>query len=226
MPTGKGAPQAAKNSSLAAWLHDEIEAAIMAGDLEPGAPLDDRLLAEKYGASRTPVREALLRLSTEGLVQIVPRSGTYVAKPSTKDLVAMLESLSLFESMAARLAARRMTREQREALVQMDNQALARRAELRGDVRAYQELNEKVHEQIYFGSGNPILIETIRNLRRRLGAYQRTFFESPPRVDRSLDEHSAVVRAVVSADERAAEETMAAHIVVGGDAFAEVVMRI
>src|SRR5690606_15739802 len=104
--------------TLTEILRAKIEQSIYDGELRLGEAISDKLLCERYQASRTPVREALLQLAAQGLVEMVPRSGMFVAKASLKELAGLLEVFTHMESVAAALAARRMTSEQRRMLAQ------------------------------------------------------------------------------------------------------------
>jgi DNA-binding GntR family transcriptional regulator len=91
--------------SIQERVADAVRGAIVRGDYAPGAALSEVTLAEELGVSRTPVREALKQLATEGLVHVVARVGTFVAEPTRRDVVELLELKELFEGLAARLVA-------------------------------------------------------------------------------------------------------------------------
>src|SRR2546422_6782820 len=84
-----------------------LRSQILSGELEPGTALSEVTLAGTFGVSRTPVREALKQLQVEGLVEIVPRVGTFVSKPSLRDVTELLEVKEVLEGLAARLLAQR-----------------------------------------------------------------------------------------------------------------------
>jgi DNA-binding GntR family transcriptional regulator len=92
---------------MQARVIDDMRRRIIKGDIEPGAPLSELALAEEFGVSRTPVREALKQLQTEGLVEIRPRVGTFVTTPSRREITELFEMKELLEGAAARLLARR-----------------------------------------------------------------------------------------------------------------------
>lgn len=212
-------------ANMADRAYDLILGGIVSGRLQPGDPIDDRALADQCGMSRTPVREALLQLSLEGLVNIVPRAGTYVARPDVKDLVAMLECLSLWEAAAAGLAARRISSSERAELA-----AVAARPDnfpVDGPQRidAYEEHNATFHGVVYRAARNEVLADAIRRMRLRLSAQRRSFFENRLRIDQSIMEHAAVAKEILLGNELAAQEAMRAHISAGGQAFVEMVLR-
>ena len=90
-------------------LREQIEERIATGKLLPGQHLDETELANEFGASRTPIREALIQLASAGLVQIRPRRGAVVSTVSPHEIVEMFEVMAELEAMCARLAARRMS---------------------------------------------------------------------------------------------------------------------
>jgi DNA-binding GntR family transcriptional regulator len=199
-----------------------LEEEIVSGTRPPGSPIDEKALADRFGASRTPVREALLVLSTQGLVHIAPRAGIYVRKASTGELVATLEALSELEASLARLAARRASAAQCRALRQAQAQASTRaRAE---DRAAYQAANAVLHEAIYQSSGNPVLVAQVRNVRKTLAAYRQRGFDKPGRLRTSDREHARIVKAICDGDDVGAADAMRTHIQVGGEAMVALVL--
>lgn len=199
-----------------------VEQDILSGHRPPGSAIDEKQLASDFKASRTPVREALLMLAAQGLVQIVPRAGIYVRKASSAELVATLEALAELETVVARLAARRASAVQCEQL----QQALAQASDCaaRGDRTAYALANAALHEVIYRSSGNPVLVGHVRGVRKTLAAYRQRGFDKPGRLATSDQEHRRVVAAICSGDEAAAGQAMYTHIHVGGEAMAALVL--
>src|SRR5690606_11249996 len=150
------------------------------GILRPGQLLDEKQLASRHGVSRTPVREALLMLTMQKLAVAVPRAGTFVHKPPAGELIALLEYLGELESVAAKLAAQRMTAHISSFLAQthQDSEALV----LAGDRAGYEASNLALHEIIYQGSGNAVIHEEIQHARRRLSNFRRHVFDQPGRL--------------------------------------------
>jgi DNA-binding GntR family transcriptional regulator len=200
----------------------QLEAEIRNGQLPPGSVLAVKEVAERFGISRTPAKEALLQLSSAGLVDLQPRRGAVVTRLQASAIFGMLEVLVALESEAARLAARRMTDAGRAALAAAN--VAAGEAVARSDVARYAELNAEIHRLIYDGAGNDFLKRQIVDIRDRLAAYRPVSFERPGRMKASHAEHSAMVEAVVRGDEPEAHRAMAAHISVGGTAQAELML--
>ena len=202
-------------------LVEALEQEIVTGELAPGARLDEASLAARFGVSRTPVREALNQLVASGLVELRPRRGATVAAPDLKQLLEMFEVMAELEGLCGRLAARRMSEEERAAL-QAAHDA-SRRHVARGDSEGYYEANVDFHEAIYTGCHNRFLSEQTRALRNRLAPYRRLQLRRVDRIAESFDEHAEVLRAIVDGDAHEADRLLQAHVTVQGGSFADFV---
>jgi len=211
----------AKPAPLARDLKDRLEAEILSGHRPPGARLDESRLAEHFGVSRTPVREALRELAAADLVVLRPRQGAVVATVTVTQLLHMFEVMAELESFCARLAARRMTARERAQLEEVHARcgALARQAE----TYTYYDANREFHEVIYAGSHNAFLEETTRGMRNRLSPYRRFQLNHPGRVLKSWNEHQAVVDAITAGDAEAAATAMSHHVTIQGDVFTDLI---
>jgi DNA-binding GntR family transcriptional regulator len=200
-----------------------IEDAIFAGELRPGDKLSEQDFCTRLNTSRTPVREAMLQLAMQGLVEIKPRSGVFVANATHKELLALLEAIAHLEGVAAGIAARRMSPEDRQGLAKIHDES--RHHAEAGDVSAYSRSNTAFHELIYKAAGNHLIADMIRNLRRRLFLYRRNVLDFPGRLRLSCAEHGEVLAQVLEGDEAGAQHAMIAHISQGNRAFIDLVMR-
>jgi DNA-binding GntR family transcriptional regulator len=198
-------------------LREQIEEQIATGQLPPGSSLDEAVLAEQHGVSRTPVREALIQLATEGLVETRPRRGAVVASVGPARLLEMFEVMAELEAMCARLAARRMTEREREALRVAHHACEA----ASGDPDAYFYGNEQFHALIYSGSHNGFLGEQAVQLQRRLRPYRRLQLRVRDRMTASFVEHAAVVEAITRGDAQAAALALREHVQVQGERFGD-----
>lgn len=198
-----------------------MEQSFLDGTFLPGQVFDERSLAEKYAVSRTPVREAILRLVAQGLLQVMPRAGVVVPKLSIKELLSLLEMMAELEGACARFAAKRMDSCERLALKEafLTCEAAARS----GQSADYKEANNRFHEIIYAGSRNEWARTQIRALRLRCASYQRSRFDLPGRLEHSLQEHREVLLRIEAGDGEGARQAMIGHISVGGRDFAEFV---
>jgi DNA-binding GntR family transcriptional regulator len=200
-------------------LREQIEEQIATGRLAPGSALDEVTLAERFGVSRTPVREALIQLGAEGLIEIRPRRGAVVAALGPARLLEMFEVMAELEAMCARQAARRMTEAERQALLAAHRECEA----AQGDTDAYFYANERFHGAIYAGSHNGFLAEQTAQLQRRLRPYRRLQLRVRNRMANSFAEHEAVVQALLAGDGAAAAEALRAHVTVQGERFGDLV---
>jgi DNA-binding GntR family transcriptional regulator len=200
--------------NLSELLRRGIEDDILTGRLKPGDRLDEQALADQYKVSRTPIREALLQLSSIGLVTTRPRQGCIVTPLSFARFVQMVEVMRFTEASAARLAARRMAIEQRDELLNI--QKAAADIVKDGDFNAFSELNWKLHMAIFRGSGNDFLAEQARSLRLRLQPYRRLLLHISGRMTLAHAEHEVIVGAIMMGDASSASDAMSSHLELDG----------
>jgi DNA-binding GntR family transcriptional regulator len=204
-------------STQAERLADAIADSVLSGEFEPGFRLDETALAERYGVSRTPVREAIRLLASTGLIDVKPRRGASVATTTSAELETLFGAMAEMEATCARLAAVSMTPIERRRL-QSRHEAMTELV-LRDDREAYAAANIDFHTQIYFGARNSILTEFALGLRRRLGPFRRAQFRTEGRTSRSHAEHAAVVKAILACDAVAAHAAMFQHMSLVEDSF-------
>ncbi len=205
-----GAAEGGERGLLSERIRNALTDAIASGDFAAGTVLDEQLLADRYGASRTPVREALRQLAASGLVEIRPRRGVVVARLTPQRIGDMFEASAEIEALCARLAAYRMTPLERGAL--MDLHGETAEAVAAGDVDAYDRLNRAFHEALYAGTHNAFLAEQALALRERLAAFRRTQLRQGDRIHRSRDEHGDILTALCEGDGESAGRRMRAHM--------------
>ncbi|WP_235913590.1 GntR family transcriptional regulator [Teichococcus coralli] len=195
--------------SLADLAHERIREAIVLGTLQPGARLSERGLAAALNISAQPVRDALRRLETEGLVETQPRSGTYVADLSATRLTEIGLIRSALEGVAAALAATRIDAAGCSAL--RSRLAAVRRATKQEDAEAVAAANDALHAAIHAAAGSGDL----RRLLERLRAYdylgRARVLSSPAERQRAVEEHHAIVAAIEAGAARKAEAIMRDH---------------
>lgn len=198
-------------------LRDDIENAILGGEFEPGARLDETMLAARFGVSRTPVREALMQLNAIGLIEQRPRRGAVVIDPGPHRIFEMFEVMGELEGMAGALSARRLTPEARQSIAAA-HEACQRSAQA-GDSDAYYYDNEAFHKTIYAASGNTFLEEQCIALHRRLRPYRRLQLRAAHRLNASFAEHSGIVDAIFAGDAEAARQRLYEHVSIQGEKF-------
>lgn len=199
--------------SIRLQLADEI----IRGFLAPGAILDETDLAKRFGASRTPVREAIRQLAASGLVESRAHRGSVVAWPSHERLIGMFEAMAELEALCAALAAARATPAERRALAAVHEELRALIHS--GDPQRYHEVNEAFHATIYAGAHNAYLAEITIATRLRVRPFRRAQFRNLGRLAKSHVEHDAVVTAIMRGDRTGAAEAMRHHIKTVGDEY-------
>lgn len=198
-------------------IRRQLAERIIAGQLAPGAVLDETQLAAEFLVSRTPIREALKQLAASGLVEQKPHSRTIVAKPDSQALTGMFELMAHLEALCAEFCAERMTVAERNALDGMHSEMSG--IVNAGDRQAYIRFNELFHNAIYSGAHNAYLEEVTRQTRQRLQPFRRAQFSTLGRLARSHAEHGAVVEAILRGGRTEAGERMRAHITLVEDAW-------
>lgn len=206
-------------TSRASELIPVLEQEIVTGNLIPGTKLDETLLAERFGMSRTPVREALNKLAATGLVEIRPRRGAIVTAISLQDLMNMFEVMADLEAICARLAARRITPAEKTTLLNAHKSCAALTKGEQHDL--YYERNMHLHNLIYQASHNTFLEKQTRDLRQRLSPYRRLQVRIPGRMVSSSNEHRALVKSIMNGDSALAEQLTRDHVAIQGEYFAD-----
>jgi DNA-binding GntR family transcriptional regulator len=185
-------------------------------ELEPGSWIDEMKLAEEYGISRTPLREALKVLAAEGLVTMKVRRGAYVTEVSETDLADVYHLLSLLESDAAGVVAQRATDAQLKEL-----QALHKELEAAaGNRDKFFAVNERFHMRLLQIAGNRWRDQMVADLRKVMKLNRQQSLLKSGRVEDSLREHRAVMEALTKRDAKATVKRMQEHFRNGLEAAA------
>ena len=187
-----------------------IKQKVITLELPPSAVIDEQVLMRELDLGRTPIREALQRLDSEGLVNIVPRRGTFVSDISITDLQAIFELRTVLEGFCARLAAQRITDEQieRMASVLQDLEEVQS-----GDRRALMSLDQRFHSLLYAAADNEFLRATLHqlyDLSLRLWHLVLNHLEG---VRHSIEQNARVIEALRESDGAEAEALMQEHLV-------------
>jgi DNA-binding GntR family transcriptional regulator len=209
----------AKLGTRSEKLREAIEESIATGAFPPGMHLDETELAQKFGVSRTPLREALIQLSSMGIVALRPRRGAVVAEVTPQRLLEMFEVMAELEAMCGRLAARRMSESDHATLVEAHKACEA--AKESADADAYYHQNEVFHHVIYAGTRSGFLIEQTSAMHRRLRPYRRLQLRVRNRLSTSFGEHAGIVEALIAGNAEAASERLRSHILVQGERFTD-----
>lgn len=195
-------------------LAQKIEAALVediaAGALEPGTRLDEVRLAERFGASRTPVREALSRLTAQGILVQGEKRGVRIAGYDREQLSQIFEAMHEIEIACARIAAQRLTLLMRAEIEAA--QAKCNAAADAGDRNAFLRANEAFHQTIYHATGNVYMAEIASDFRRRTGPFRAKKFVSHEDLIAVAQSHDALMQNIFSKNSDQASDGMKAYM--------------
>jgi DNA-binding GntR family transcriptional regulator len=197
-------------------LLDELRDMIVGGELAEGARLNEPDLCERFGTSRTPLREAFKVLASEGLVEMQTFRGAFVASISDEEARHVGFVLSALEQAAATLLVERID----DADITRLKEAHARmvRAAADGDLQQYRHLNEGIHQYIVDGARNPVLAESYNRIKNRLRRPRHAKTKTPQEFRKAVKEHNAMVTAIANRDAVRLAAIIRQHY---GDAFHE-----
>ena len=171
--------------------------------------LDERRLAQDFGVSRTPVREAMAQLEREGFVRSVPRRGVYVVRKTRREVIELITAWAALESMAARLITQTAGDDEIAALRRMF--ATFENGIVRAHLDEYSEINIEFHQTIIRMSGNATLIDLAENLFTHMRMIRRKTIGEMDRADRSIRDHMQIIEALEARDTLRAETLVRDH---------------
>ncbi len=204
------------NRPLYEDVAERLREQIFAHELAPGSWLDEQSLAIAFGISRTPMREAIKVLASEGLVTTKMNKGAYVTEVDRRDLEQIFTVLSLLEGQAAKETAIKASEAQ---LTQLDNlHHRLEKAAADRDLEQFFEINVKFHELIQEIAGNKWMNGVIDDLRKVLKLQRRDSLSRSGRLLSSLIEHREILQAILKRDPLAAEQAMRKHLARGLEA--------
>ena len=190
---------------------EQLRQRIFRRELEPGSWIDELKIAEEFGISRTPLREALKVLAAEGLVTMKVRRGAYVTEMSEKDLRDVYHLLSLLESDAAGVVAERATPEQQQTLRDLH----AELESAAGNREAFFSVNERFHMALLDMADNRWRSQMVADLRKVMKLNRHNSLVKQGRIEDSLSEHRAILDAMLSRDAEGTRRAMQAHFAQG-----------
>lgn len=201
-------PSASLRDQAYAMLRKAIADADIYATREP-VRLDERVLSETLGVSRTPVREAMTLLEQEGFLRTVPRRGIYIVRKSKREIVEMIQMWAALESMAARLATQHASDEEIARLRHMfDSFRDATPAE---HIEEYSDANIAFHQAIVELSKSRIILDTIKNIFVHVRAIRRMTISQSDRASRSIVDHLRIIEALEARDTELAERLVRQH---------------
>jgi DNA-binding GntR family transcriptional regulator len=183
---------------------------IVEGDLAPGSRVPERVLCERFDVSRTPLREALKVLASEGLLELLPHRGARVVVLTEEDVEEMFEVLGALEALAGELAAARMDAEELAEIRALHYQMALHFT--RGELMPYFRLNQQIHEKVFAASRNRTLMTVYQSLAGRIRRARYIANVSHTRWAEAIEEHERMLAALESRDGAMLARTLKEHL--------------
>jgi DNA-binding GntR family transcriptional regulator len=195
-------------------LHEEIAShlreMIMKGELKEGEKINENKFCDSWGISKTPLREALRVLKTEGLISLVPNRGSYVTRPTFKEIKEMFDVMAALEGVSAFIATESMSDKDFSKLEKLHRQ-LEQSYQIRNQ-KQYVHTNNLFHKFVQKLAGNKTLNQILSTLRKRILLYRYQSLNLPERFDQSIKEHREILEAFQKRDPEKAELLMRMHL--------------
>jgi len=198
------------NKPLSSSLFVQIQKDILSGKIRSGEKLTEQSICKKYNVSRTPVREALRQLETDGLIENIPNRGAFVIGLSKRDISDLFELRCIFEMKAVEWAIERMDDDQVDKL--RENVEFMEFYTLKGDADKVMQFNSQFHEIIYKGTENRMLCQTLSSYQTYLKHSAPTKTYTDEYLKTILEEHKAIFDAFENKNPAAGRKAMQRHI--------------
>jgi len=197
-----------KRLNLSEDVYEAIKRKLDGKSLKPGAKIIEEQLAKELGVSRTPIREAINKLEREGLVEIIPRYGTFIAALSPEDIEEIYDLRGALERLALRLAFLKLGKEKfHKKLLKITESFSKCRSDVeKGNFKHFIKIETAFHNFLIKSSQNSRLIQMMSNLNTQIQLGRMESFSVPGRAKRSLREHGEIVNAMLQEDMNKAEE--------------------
>ncbi len=208
-----------RTHSLTTIVLQELERMIMSGELKPGDRINEKALAASQSVSRGPIREACRRLEQAGLVEIIVNRGVFVRKLNPKDAANLSDIKATLAALAGRTLAIVITDKQLAILRDMANRMEELAAA--GDVKSYYPVNVEFHNCMIEFTGNDRLVAMCMAVDKELYLFKRKSLDVGPGLDRSVEEHRAILDVLERHDADAASDIMWQHAISGKERLLE-----
>ena len=205
-------------------VRSALEQDILTGQLPPNSPLDEDLMAKRFSVSRTPVREALLQLIEAGLVEKPSRQRAVVAPLDLRRLIQSFETLSELEATCARIAARRITEQELQAL--RDIQLRSEAALAASDQEEFGRQGGRFHLALWRAAHNDVLFEITRNLAVRMHPFRMFQLSAQGRPEANNEDHRLVLELLCAGKAEDVYTLMRGHVTVQGDVLADYISSV
>jgi DNA-binding GntR family transcriptional regulator len=203
-----------RHQTLREKILETIRDAILKGSLIPGEKVAEPELAERFGISRTPIREAFRQLESEGYLTVIPRKGAVVTSLSERDVQEFYSIKSILEGYAAHMAAERLSERDLDRLEAI-NERLGQLAR-EGDVKTFFRVHNEFHELFIRAAGNEKLLELINQLMMKFNRLRMASLSLPGRMEISVQEHRKIIEAFRERDGEKADNLVRRTATYGG----------
>lgn len=210
---GDDALAVVQHSSLTRLVAEAVERLILGGELAPGSKLNEAALADRFGVSRGPLREALRTLEVSGLIRQEKNRGAFVRVIALAEAAQIYEVRAGLDASAGRLLALRITQAELDELRTLI--AAMHEVAQRAEVDAFHRLNLAFHDRLIEMSANPALIEVYRRLVKQLTLFRRRNLLAPRAIPHFAEEHGQIVELLARGDARACAEALYQHALGG-----------
>lgn len=200
-----------RSGRAAAQIHSVLRDEIVRMELKPLDMLNEKQLGQRFGVSRTPVREALLRLADEGLVEIYPQSGTFVSRIPRRALYEAILIRKALEATTVSLAIAAIGRSDTLSALEQNQQALIDVAEA-GDIPLFHKIDSAFHQLIADMAGYPGIWAVIAQVKVHIDRYRYITLPQKGRLEIVIAEHAAIIEGIRQRDDAAAVLAMSQHI--------------
>ncbi|WLD94537.1 GntR family transcriptional regulator [Alkalihalobacillus sp. AL-G] len=199
-----------KYQTLQAQAYDYIYNKIVSGEIPPGQKVVEQKIVTETGISRSPIREAIRQLTSEGLVTVHPHGGVRVYRATSSDYKYLFECRLSLEPTAAYYAAIRINTSQRFELDQLMKE-MNQAAKMK-DIHSLKLLSNRFHNMILETSGNPYLVKMMKQLYSLITFYRNVILNMPQRIEMGVVEHQEIWKAIRDRDGKTAEKLMKEHL--------------
>jgi len=200
-----------------------IKDAVISGRLKPGERVPEQEIAENFGISRTPIREAFRQLESEGFISLIPRKGAVVSPITDKDVREFYAIKSLLEGHAARTACEALSGRDMRRLENL-NEAMEKCAE-RDDVKGFFRLDNAFHDTFLQACGNDKLCALVHSLVQQFERFRVTALSLPGRMKESVNQHREIIEAFRKSDAELVERLVRANAEKGRDVLVDEILR-
>lgn len=196
---------------LAAAVTSKLRDLIVEGSIAAGTRLNERMLCERLGVSRTPLREAFKTLAVEGLIDLLPNKGAVVTQMSIADIRQTFEVMAALEGFSGQLACERISDAEIAEIKALHYEMLA--AHARRDLPTYYKINHLIHDRINAAADNAVLTNTYLQINARIQSLRFRSNFNQEKWDRAVEEHEAMMAALEKRDAPALRKVLEQHLV-------------